>query len=247
MIAKVYYKGREYYSTVFAIFKRKGETAVIVFDDNAESFEMVNAYASKYGLKQQIYVTDYNSEGYVEKDSVEFATFTAYDCLGLDWVLNDAQLLNDIEKGKEADKKYINLAKRINNALDADEWREVKTQQDADELLSVAGGFHDSYLVGMDYVASDTDPRFLAKLRLNFSLYNNFNLALELDTDIKIRYDFDTNLNYVYTSCIVFDKNYIYWICDEDECTADDIDDKTLYFGAKRLRWKIVSKNQRII
>lgn len=243
MIATIYNKNREYNSLIFAVFKRNGETAAIVFDDGAERFELVCAH-DKYGLKQKIFVTDYNVEGYITKDSVEFDSFTATECLGYEWLLEDSRLLKDIEQGKEADKKYVDLAKKLNGLIDFNVFHEVKTQEDADELLQAAGGFHDSYLTGIEYIASDCDANIVAKICLKFRLYGGHDMVMEFDTDIKIRFDFETHLEYIYTSCIVIDKKLIYWICDEDDCTAEDIDDETMYFAAERLRWRIAPKNR---
>lgn len=245
MIALINDDDREYYSHIFALMKDGARVLAVIFNDEENRFELSNVYESKYSQNRKVTIIDFDAEGMIEKDEINFTSFKATECLGYDWLLNNPKLLSDIERNRQVDGKYAQAAKGLNLSIDSYKWREVTNKAEADELLDIAGGFHDSYLIGMNYTGGSVSPEFVTKVQLAFELYSKCRLVLEFEGEVKVHYQFSSNLNYIYASSIVFYENNIYWVEDEDDCRPCDIDENSCYVCAKKLRWKIFKKDGR--
>ena len=68
------------------------------------------------------------------------------ECRGYDWMINDIELIKAIIDGNQVEALYKIKAKELNNNIDKSEWRYVKNQKDAEDLLTAAWGFHDAYI-----------------------------------------------------------------------------------------------------
>lgn len=243
MIALVNYDDKVYYSYLFALMKNGDESLAVVFNTSENKFEMINVYQSKYMSNQNVTLLDNNTDGLIEKEEIQLTSFKATECLGYEWLLNDPELLKAIEQGKQIDKKHIDLAKKLNAAIAFDKWHEVTNEEEAEELLNIAGGFHDSYIIGMNYKGSSDNIELTTKIQLTFKLYGgNRLIVLEFAGCVDIHYCFEPIFNGVSLSSIVFGENCIYWVEGDDEYRLCDIDENSQYFKAEQLRWKMIPK-----
>lgn len=233
-----------FYSYVFALLKNEARVLAVIFDATSDKFELTDVYESKYSLNRKVSIVDYDTDGLIEKSEITLASFTATECCGYDWLLNNTDLLIAIEQNAPVDKKYIRMARTLNSTIDLDKWHEIKNTDDIDELQNMAGGFHDSYLADVDYIRADYESQSNAKIRVTFELYNNYDLILEFEGDISIHYEFCNGANYIYLASVILGKNRCYWVEGNDDYRICDINEKSDYFAAKTLKWKIVPKTK---
>lgn len=248
MIALVNYDDKKYYSYLFALMKNGDESLAVVFNTSENKFELINVYQSKYMSNQNITLLDDKTNGLIEKEEIQLTSFKATECLGYEWLLNDPELLKAIEQGKQIDKKYLDLAKKLNGAIDFDKWHEVKNKRQANKLLDLAGGFHDSYIIGINYNGNNDDIQSAKKLQLTFLLYGGKRLlVLEFGGEVTMHYTFytlDYTYNWIFGSDIIIDKDGVYWaeFGDDYDHDVSDITEQTEYIKANELRWKIIPK-----
>ena len=211
MIAKVVSKEREYYSYVFAKFNPGFYETVIVFDNENEKFELINVYDTKPSLKRKIFIIDTDMEGMIEKSEIKLPlTTTLKNCFGYDWIIENIELIKDIKSENNIDKKYIELAKEINKKIEVSEWKYVKNEKDAKDLLHAAWGFHDAELESISYKLKETynDPSVVQVL---FTGCWECDILLEFKRDVLIHFNIDDNCSYeIFDSNILFNDGYIY-------------------------------------
>lgn len=73
------------------------------------------------------------------------------DCFGYEWILDDNELINSIKKGNKVDDKFIQIAKEINKLIEIGEWKYVKNEKSAKDLLATSWGFNDAELRNINY------------------------------------------------------------------------------------------------
>ena len=152
MLAKISSDNREYYSHIFAKFNPGWYECVIVFDTENKQFELLNVYNTKPSLKRKVFIIDTDITDMVEKKEIKLSMVTTYkDCFGYSWVLENCDLIKQIKDGEPVDEKYIKIAEEQNKTIDTSEWKYIKNQKDADNLLSAAWGFHDATLKNISY------------------------------------------------------------------------------------------------
>lgn len=242
MICKVM-KDEEYYSYIFFICKFDYRTKVIVFNNNSNKFELVDAFKNKYTSELNISLFDYKEEGLIEKNSFNFSNFEAIDCMGYDWIINNSKLLLDIENGNEVGEEYLSIAREMNSTIDVFKWHEINDEKDVEELVDISGAFHDSYLRDFKYIFTRPFlPDIQTKLQIGFEMYgNHFDILLEFSDELLVKFPIGNNLNYIYLSTILFHDGYVYWVEGADDLSVIDIEYNS-YVRAKKLRWKIIPK-----
>ncbi|MBQ9715012.1 MAG: hypothetical protein IJV77_01230 [Clostridia bacterium] len=242
MIAKIVANDREYYSYIFAKFDPGFYETVIVFDDENEKFEFLNVYDVKPSLKRKVFVIDADVDGMVEKEAIKLSWVKSFkNCFGFGWILDNIDLITRIKEGKTIDSKFIGLAKKINNRLNISEWNYVKNEKDAQDLLHAAWGFHDAVLDNISYKLKETfdDPSVVQVL---FTGCWECDILLEFKRDVLIHFNVDDmNSHEIFDSTILFDDGYIYWVDDNIE-NVKEIQDDYIYFRARSLRWKMITK-----
>ena len=242
MLAKIVSDNREYYSHVFAKFNPGWFECVIVFDAENKRFELLNVYNTKPSLKRKVFVIDTDIMDMVEKKQIKLSITTTYkDCLGYSWLLDDCDLIKKIKDGIPIDEKYIKIAEELNKNIDTGEWKHVKNPKDADNLLSAAWGFHDATLKSISYESKENfnDP---SCVRVLFTGCWECDIVLEFKKDVLIHFNQDDNtMPDIMDSNILFHDGFVYWVDDYIE-SVDDIAEDCIYFRARSLAWKMITK-----
>ena len=242
MIAKVVSKEREYYSYVFAKFNPGFYETIIVFDNENEKFELLNVYDTKPSLKRKIFIIDTDMDGMVEKPEIKLSLIsTLKNCFGYEWIIENIELIKDIKSENNIDKKYIELAKEINKKIEVSEWKYVKNEKDAKDLLHAAWGFHDAELDNISYKLKETynDP---SVVQILFTGCWECDILLEFQRDVLIHFNIDDNCSHeIFDSNILFDNGYIYWVNDYIE-NVKDLSEEYIYFRGRSLKWKMINK-----
>ncbi len=241
MLAKIVSDNREYYSYVFAKFNPGWFESVIVFDNENSRFELINVYKTTPSLKRKVFIIDTDTTDMVEKKEIKLSIITTYkDCFGYAWILENSNLIKQIKDGKQVEEQYIKIAEEQNKSIDTSEWKYVKNQKDADNLLSAAWGFHDATIKSISYQMKDNynDP---SSIQVLFTGCWECDVILEFKKDVLIHFNFnDNNMPDIMDSNILFHDGFIYWI---DDCieSVDDITEDFIYFRARSLAWKMIT------
>ena len=241
MLAKIVSDNREYYSYVFAKFNPGWFESVIVFDNENSRFELINVYRTTPSLKRKVFIIDTDTTDMVEKKEIKPSIITTYkDCFGYAWILENSNLIKQIKDGKQVEEQYIKIAEEQNKSIDTSEWKYVKNQKDADNLLSAVWGFHDATIKSISYQMKDNynDP---SSIQVLFTGCWECDVILEFKKDVLIHFNFnDNNMPDIMDSNILFHDGFIYWI---DDCieSVDDITEDFIYFRARSLAWKMIT------
>lgn len=243
MIVKVKLSDREYFSNVFFVCTYNYKEKFIVFDDVENKFKFIDTFESNESnecYRRLVYTYDYNEYNFVKKSEYELSSFVVEKCKGYEWIYDN---LKNIEKGQQIDEKYINFAKEINSKIDIYRWHEINNEEDIEELLDISGGFHDSYIRDFKGIfGRPFEPEFITKFQLAFEIYGcHYDIMLEFEGGVDIKYGLSSNLNFIYSSTIMFCDGLIYWVDGGDDLSPIDIKDNP-YISSKILRWKIIDK-----
>ena len=243
MIAKIMLNDKEYWSYIFFICKCDYQTKAIAYNLNEEKFEFLSAFKNKYTSERIIYLFDYKEENLVKKDFIKINDYELNDCLGYEWLINNEEIIKDIINNKEIDSMYHKIAKELNESIDIFKWHEITNKDAADELMDIAGAFHDSYIRDVKAIfPRPHEPETPTTFQMAFEMYgNHFDILLEFEDEITLNYTFSTYLNDVYLSSIVFFEGFIYWVDGGDDLLPIDLKDNP-YIKSKKLRWKIIPK-----
>ena len=242
MLAKIVSDNREYYSYVFAKFNPGWYEGVIVFDSENKKFELLNVYKTKPSLKRKIFIVDTDKTGMVKKKEIKLSVATTYiDCIGYDWILGNRDLIKKIKDGKSVDEEYVRLAEALNDNIDIGEWKYVKNQKDADDLMSVSFGFHDATIKSICYQLKEGfyDP---SSVQVLFTGCWECDVLLEFKKDVLVHFNYDDNtMPDILDSNIFFHDGFVYWVDDYIK-SVDDIAEEYTYFRARSLAWKMITK-----
>ena len=242
MLAKVVLENREYYSHIFAKFNPGWNERVIVFDGENRKFELINVYNTKPSLKRKVFIIDTDTTGMVEKEEIKLSVATTFkDCIGYDWVLEDHNFIKQIKAGKPVSGEYVKIAKGQNDDIDTSEWKYVKNQKDADDLLSAAWGFHDAVIKDIRYQMKERfdDPSYV---RVFFAGCWDCDIVLEFKKDILVHFNIDdNNIPDLFEANILFHDGFVYWV-DDSVDDVGKISEEHIYFRARSLAWKMITK-----
>lgn len=243
MIAQIKYDDKEFYSYIFFLCIYEYRTKAIVFNDLENKFELLNAYKNKYTSEAIINLFDYKEDGMIKKDEMQLTSCTVNDCMGYEWLINNEQLIKDIEQGNKIPEEYLKKGKELNSTIDLFKWHDITNEEEAEELMDISGGFHDSYIREIKGIfGRPYEPEFETKYQVSFELYgNHFDIMMEFYDGVTINYTLNSHLNDIYLSCILFHEGSIYWLDGSDELLPIDIKDYP-YISARKLRWKIIPK-----
>lgn len=243
MIAKVQYKGKIYYSYVFAHFMNCYRNYYVVYDSIGNNFEIISLFEDDNYGHRQIGLIDENEEYFIDQNDIELTFGKANALRGYPWLINEVEHLKNIDLKAKIPSSITNKAKEMNSTINPDKWNEVLNYKDVKNMTKHTGNFHDNYLVELKANANYIDFTIPAKLQIRFTSQGPFDILVEFEDGIYIKSGF-FSCNRIYTSTIVIGKEYIYWVYDAEEGLLEDEIDKYQYIQAKKLRWKFINKNE---
>lgn len=241
MIARVKYQGKIYNSYVFAYFEYDYMPQYIVYDNENDKFEIVSNLSEKCDGQRQIGLMNENENDFIYKSELSLNKGTIKKFKGYSW-LDDISLINNIDEDKKIDNSFHVLARKMNETIDPNKWNEVLTHEDAIDFMEHVGCFHDMYFIGMKATSSFLSVEDEAKLQLQFHSQGPFDVLVEFEGAINIKYTL-TTCNRIYLSSIVFKHPNIYWLDGNDELTEADIENYE-YISGQKLRWKYIFKDE---
>ena len=208
-----------YITHVLAVKYDYGDSQVIAFDKTFTKIVRLDMYRPM----RTVYMID--------EDNLDFSGEGWH---GVDWVVNDSNLLLKLIKGS-VDVKDYPKAKEYAHEIDLPEWFEINNAVDAKNLINISAGFHDgepvSAVIDANNMEIVLDKTFCAKFTLKF-------------IDI-IDADIVGNVGIIYDSEIEVKDNIICWKvtrCNSgwvDEIDWDRCPETDPYIKCKKLLWKI--------
>ena len=242
MIARIQYKGKVYYSYVFAQFQYDYMNKSVVFDSANNHFEIVDYFSQKCYGHRQVGLIDERTPDFVEKHKLTINCGCINNCSGYSWLMENVDLLRDIEMGIAIDEQYNKLAKEMNSTIDPDKWNEVLTKDDAQNMMNHVGDFHDWYLTTITWKSNPVDPEIDNTITLRFESQAAFDTLVQFEGGTILNYCLSP-CNRIYLSSIVFDENCIYWVDGDEGLKLRDIEGHE-YVKGNKLRWKFVVKDE---
>ncbi len=241
MYARIQYKGKVYYSYVFAYFTYDYLPHYVVYDPIDEKFDIVAYFSAKCNGDRQIGLMNEHEDGFVKKSQLKINMGEINNCAGYPWLIEDTSELKNIEQSKQVDEKYVTLAKQMNASINPDKWNEITNENEAEDMMEHTGGLHDWYLVSITAKSNPYSCEEEATVQLKFNSQAAFDVVLEFEGCIGINFGFET-YNRIYSSSILFKDDMIYFV-DSDEVDWDYIHQYST-ISAKKLRWKFVVKEE---
>ena len=241
MYARVEYKGKTYYSYVFAYFNYDYMPHYVVYDPIDDKFDIIAYFSKKCDGHRQIGLMNEHEDDFVRKSKLTINMGEINKCAGYKWLMEDASNLKAIEEGKLLDEKYVSLAKQLNATIDPDKWNEVTNEKQAMDMDEHTGGLHDWYLVSINAVSDPYSCDKEATLTLKFTSQAAFDVLLQFEGGIGINYGFGM-YNRIYSSSVIFHNDKVYWV-ENDEFDIEDLHRYSRISGDK-LRWKFVVKEE---
>lgn len=145
-----------YVTNVLAAKYDYGNSQAIVFDDSFTKILKLDMYRPM----RTVYM--------IQEDNLEFKRG---EWQGLDWVINDSELMAKLEKGSVDIKDYPK-AQEYAHKVELPEWFEIKNEADAKNLINISAGFHDGEPIKAIIDGNDMelvlDKSFACKFTLKF-------------------------------------------------------------------------------
>lgn len=167
MIAKVMHNNSVYYSPVFAVSFKMGNSKVVVFDS---SFSQLIVVPISKGQRYTTLFMDYNTENF----SINEESFKSY------WGNRN---IFKIIKNKKYTPEMLEEAREILKQIKPQEFTKVKSKADCEALEINTGSFHDGYILAMKEkndtleILFDTSWGSLAILRCKGIIENGLDIG----------------------------------------------------------------------
>ena len=213
-----------YAANILALKADRGDTQVITFDKDFT--HIVKLYMWK----------PYHAVYMLQEDNLDFSIG---EWQGLDWIINDNELLLKLENSSVLVQDYPK-ALEYAYKLELPEWFEIKNEIDAKNLINISAGFHDGEPVKATIDGKDMelvlDKSFGCKFTLKF-------------VDI-LESDIAGNVGIIYDSEMSVIEDIICWKitrCNSgwvDNIDWDSCPETDPYIKCKKLLWKMEPSNR---
>jgi len=151
---------------------------------------------------------------------------------GLDWVINDNTLIQELESNKSVSIEDYPQFKEYTKEIKLPEWFEIKTQKDIDDLMCASfNGFHDAFYEDKDFIRQGLDIQITFQSCWGISVIIKF-----IDVIEEFKMD---ELDEILDSSITINQEYICWMAD---CSYDknrEFMENPPYIKCKRLLWHL--------
>lgn len=218
MFGKVRGKNKIYDSFVFACYYDNiSNSKCVVFDENYQTLVSLGLRSPKRNLWEY----DYSRKDWIKKGKWE----------GLEFIVNNKKLLNDIENGIKIPKEILEKCLEFQKEVKIFDSYEIKTQSDIETLLDLTMEFHDSYIKkivkknGKTLITIDTTWQLIIHLELKEAY---------LSPLFKVYYGC---YGEIFGSSMFFEDGKIYWVNDLVSSSKEIADDR-IYFSAKEVKWR---------
>lgn len=199
MLVFVNKKNVEPYYTVLLAVKYAGlRTKIVYYNPIDEYIKIEKMWQSSNNYSKRAF--------YILKESNEWKKFNNW--IGFDWIINEINKIN-IFKIHKFSSQSNNIAKEKYNMLVVNEWNEIKSIGDIDDLNNIAIDFHDAYIskveVFEDYQVVDFNTTWgchillkvcdIQEIKLSYHLSNGYDEFSDATIEIlngNIKFEFNS-------------------------------------------------------
>jgi len=269
MFASVYDKSKEEFfkSYIYGVINAGFYSKWVVYNPNSEMFKAVqyldfedpNPHRKTFGniidstnnefiAMKKIEVKMLNKSLNLKGKGIEIETLAGYDDL-----IMDIESLKCILRGEEIHKDKVNFKIR-EEFFAGEDWNQIDTQEDANELMKIFGGFHDSILESFSYsgeskmINQKMDIEYFGKRRsLSMIFYSGWYGKIELCFDgvvlMKICPAGDNYSDELFSATLLVKEGKTFWADQELEDIDTNYESSFVY--AYNLRWRTIFKLDR--
>ena len=157
MIAIIKDRGETYVSPVFAVKGAGWKSEILAFDRDRTRIQRIDMWKRQPHLSRQVFI--------VKEE--------AFGCQRMKWtgcgrVLDDKDLWKKLRVRKAVSVEDFPMFKEYAREIVLPEWFEIKNQTDAEDLMSVSIGFHDSFLKRLEQRGEEIEIEFDTSWQCNF-------------------------------------------------------------------------------
>lgn len=242
-INKVYYK-----SMVYGIFNFGYYEKAVLLNPVTKSFELVDYLDKEQGDLKPLYeVINSETEGWISREETSLIKFNHY-CKekGLDEtiklfrgytdVFDDFDFMVQVLRDKKVSDTSAHIVIRENK--DADEWNYISTQDDANQLMDLFFGFHDSTINKLVYEEDDRRKELTVTVD-NSGWYGIIELCFEGLVAVNLRPPLENYSREIFGATLIVKDETVFWA--DGSMSEENFDYKGTYIKALNLKWRQIS------
>lgn len=223
MIARIKTKDNVFYDTVvLAKIKDGWDSKIIGFNKDIDRLELINIWNTEKSIVRNVFIIDTQKEYWVLNENIE----------GLEWILNDTNLMSKIKNKEKIDKSILDKCKEMQDNILVKEWNIIETNSDVDDILTASLGFHDSFVEKIN-ILNDNNL-----VEVTFDAWS-CKIIIRFENDVEIKCEeLYGQMGEIFDASIFFEDNFIYWVDCEIE-SSKDIKQDFCFFKSRKAYWKI--------
>lgn len=177
-----------YYTVLLAVKYAGWRTKVVFYDPFNRLIKMEKMWQPSNNYSKRAF--------YILKKSNEWVKSNKW--IGFDWIINEINKRNVFKRNRFSSQS-INLAQKKYNDLVVNEWNEIKSIENIEELKDVAIDFHDAYISKVekfeDYQVIDFNTTWgchillkvcdIQEIKLNYNAPNGYDVFVDSTIEIK--------------------------------------------------------------
>lgn len=240
--------GQIFQSMVYAKVNIGWLEQYIVYNDRNETFELVDYLdkTAKPVAKPLVYMIQPDVDDFKAYDGSKLLKFKNYcksngcpypnifNLCGYADICENYAFLCDIfaHRTVPVDRYPLN----IRGLPDADQWRYIKTQKDADDFMQLFAGFHDATLESICYTESNIGKKELTAVFDNTEWFGIAELCFEGVQFFKIIPAGENHPREIFDATLHVDDNGVFWA--DDRIEKPDTSCDCSIIQAHSLKWK---------
>ena len=173
---------------------------------------------------------------YLNKDTRQLTP--RYQCINScqnGWIICEKVFLLRLMRGEHVPVADAAIPLRTNE--DAEQWNYIRTQQDADALMELFAGFHDSTLDRLTY-EEEYGKAKLTALFDNSGWFGVIELCFEGLLALNLRPPLENCSRVIFSATLLFREESVFWA--DDELTEESPSGQCTWIKALNLKWRQV-------
>ncbi len=246
----VWVSGEKYFyqSMVYCVIGPYQDEQYVVFDSDADRFELVAAKDENKAAKwANIQIIDEEEDEWVFYENAHLLKYKAY-CkkhgkeMNVPWirgyqdVCENYEFLSAILEKKSVPAGEAGITFRTRK--DISEWKYIETQADADKFMKAFQGFHDSRLETMNYTERESSAEILTVFD-NSEWYGVVELCFEGVQAVNIRPAKAGCLRVILSATLIVKDASVFWA--DDYMEEENLEHKGSWIKALSLKWRRIA------
>lgn len=227
MIAKIRTEDAFYDTMVFAIFNDGWNSEIIGFDEIFQNLIFIRFWAKK-GLSlagnRNIFIYDTNT--------IDETWERLEKTSGFSWLISNEEQVKCIRAGIEIDDKILDKCLSLQSLIKTQDYYDICNEQDIKNLMTVAMGFHDSYVEAIHTHQDET----IILMNTTWGCKIEFTLRSVLHNDLEVGYG---KSGEIFDASVFIENGVIFWVDEDSINSYSEIANNNKYFSAKEVRWKL--------